>query len=65
MGVARALINWCDAKFKEALNEEDNRKANVKVFASGTVEGFIDAAIVMYVPVLITCLYYKNRSAGK
>lgn len=65
MSVARALINWCDTKFNEALHEEDDHKADRKAFASGVVEGFVDAAIVMYVPVLIACYYYKNKAAGK
>ena len=55
MGIARSLINWCDNKFKEALREEDDRTAGRKAFASGAVEGFMDAAIVMYIPVVIAC----------
>ena len=65
MNVTRALINWCDTKFKEAVHEKDGRKADAKAFASGAVEGFMDAAIIMYVPVLIACYYYKNKAAGK
>lgn len=65
MEVTRRLINWCDAKFNEALDEKDDRKASVKAFTSGAVEGFMDAAIVMYVPVLIMCHYYMNKAAKK
>lgn len=65
MNVTRKLINWCDTKFKDALHEEDTHKADAKAFASGAVEGFMDAAIVMYIPVLIACFYYKNKSVGK
>lgn len=61
MGVTRAMINWCDRKFGESLHEEDDRKANTKAFVSGAVEGFMDAAIVMYVPVLIACYVYKGK----
>lgn len=65
MNVTRGLLAWCDTKFKEALHEEDDRKAGAKAFASGAVEGFMDAAIIMYAPVLIACFYYKNKAAGK
>ena len=65
MRVTRRLINWCDTKFNEAVHEENDRKANVKAFTSGAVEGFMDAAIVLYVPVVIMCHYYMNKAAKK
>lgn len=63
--IARSMIEWCDTKFKEALHEEDDRKANKKAFASGAVEGFMDAAIVMYVPVLIACYVWQYKANKK
>ena len=65
MGVARCLIDWCDTKFNEALHEEDDRKAGKTAFASGAVEGFMDAAIVMYVPVLIACYVWQYKANKK
>lgn len=65
MDITRALINWCDTKFKEALHEEDDRKGNAKACISGAVEGYMDAAIVMYVPVLIACCYWKHKALKK
>ena len=65
MNVTRVLINWCDKRFNDALDEEDERKANVKAFTSGAVEGFMDAAIVWFVPVLISCFVYKHKAAKK
>lgn len=67
MDVTRKLIKWCDTKFNEALHEEDDRRANAKAFASGAVEGLMDAAVMLYVPLLITCYYYyyKCKSARK
>ena len=65
MGVARYLINWCDNKFNEALDEEDDRKAGGKAFASGAVEGFMDAAIVMYIPVVIACYVLQHKANKK
>ena len=65
MGVARGLIKWCDKTFKDALHEEDERKAYGKAFASGAVEGIMDAAIVMYIPVLIACCVWKDKANKK
>lgn len=65
MGITRGLIEWCDKAFNEALQEEDDRKAGKKAFASGAVEGFMDAAVMLYVPLLITCYVYKHKLEKK
>lgn len=65
MGIMRGIIEWCDNKLNEALEEEDDRKAYRKAAASGAVEGFCDAAIIMYVPVVIACYVYQHKLAKK
>lgn len=60
-GVTRKLIDWCDTKFDEAVKEDCGRKA----FMSGAVEGFMDAAIVMYVPVTIACYIWQTKATKK
>ena len=65
MGIARSLINWCDTKFNEALHEEDDRKAARKAVASGAVEGFMDAAVLMYIPVVIACYVWQSKANKK
>ena len=62
MGVTRKIIKWCDNKYNEALLEEDNRKAGTKAFVSGCVEGFADAAIVLYPVVVIACHIWKYKA---
>ena len=61
LNITRTIMDWCDTKFEEALHEEDERKANRKAFVSGAVEGFMDAAVLMYVPVVIACYVYKGK----
>ena len=65
MGIMRGVIEWCDNKMEEAFEEENERKAYGKAAASGAVEGFCDAAIIMYVPVLIACWVYQTKLAKK
>ena len=65
MGIARSVIKWCDNKFNEALYEEDERKAGKKAFASGAVEGFVDAAVIMYIPLVIACYVWQNKADKK
>lgn len=59
--VTRKLIDWCDTKFDESIREDSGRKA----FMSGAVEGFMDAAIVMYVPVTIACYIWQAKATKK
>ena len=65
MGIMRGIIEWCDNKMEEAFEEDNERKAYGKAAASGAVEGFCDAAIIMYVPVLIACWVYQAKLAKK
>lgn len=61
MGVTRKVINWCDRKYAEAVQEDSGRKA----FVSGVVEGFIDAAIVLYIPVCIVNYILQKETLEK
>lgn len=65
MGVMRNIIEWCDKKMDDAYEETDERKAYGKAFASGIVEGACDAAVIMYVPVLIACYFWQNKATKK
>lgn len=60
-GVTRKLTNWCDTKFDEAVKEDCGRKA----FMSGVVEGFMDAAIIMYIPVTIAAYIWQAKATKK
>lgn len=53
--IMRGIIDWCDNKMHESIEEDNDRKAAL----SGFVEGFCDGAIIMYVPVLISCFVYQ------
>ena len=61
MGITRKIIGWCDKKFAESL-AEDNVK---KVFLSGFVEGLVDGAVLMYIPVTIACHIWKKKALDK
>lgn len=60
-GLNRTILNWCDKTFEKAL-EEDNQK---KVVLSGFVEGVIDGALIMYIPVTIACFVWKKKALKK
>lgn len=63
MGIMRNIIKWCDDKMEQAYEETDDRRAYGKAVMSGFVEGFCDAAVVMYPVVLIACYVYQAKAA--
>lgn len=65
MGVMRNIIEWCDKKMDDAYDETNERKAGAKAFASGFVEGACDAAVILYVPVLIACYVWQAKALKK
>ena len=60
MSVTRAIINWCDKKYEEAVDEGNGTKA----FVAGVVEGFVDGSVLFYVPACIA-LYVTGRISSK
>lgn len=60
----RTIIKKCDKMTEEAYYEPNQVKASVKAGVGGFVEGFCDGALMMYFPLLITCVYagYKLRN---
>ena len=65
MGIMRGIINWIDGKMDEAYAETNGRKAMGKAALSGAVEGFCDAAILMYIPVTIAGYIWMKKANEK
>ena len=59
--MVRQILKWRDKKFEE-LDETNDKYAYAKAFGLGAIEGWIDASVLMYVPVLIACYYWKSKS---
>lgn len=66
MGVTRKLLEISDRKLKEALVENKSSIAFLsRAFLSGAIEGFMDAAVVMYVPVCAAVWIAVIKNAKK
>lgn len=63
--IMRSIIEWCDKKFEESIEEVDERKGTQKAALSGFVEGLGDGAIIMYVPLVIACFIYQAKLKDK
>lgn len=61
MGITRGIIDWIDKKFAEAIDEDDERKGMQKAALSGAVEGYLDAAVLMYPVVVLACYVYQSK----
>lgn len=51
MGITKAILEWCEDLYDDAVREDNGWKA----FLSGAVEGLVDNAIIWYIPLLIAC----------
>ena len=45
--LARTLLEWCDNKNREAVQENQVNKAIGKTAISGAVEGFVDGTVAV------------------
>ena len=59
----KRLLDWNEEKFEEL----DGRKPKdvVKAFGSGMIDGFVDSAVVLFIPVLVSAYYWKNKAEKK
>lgn len=65
MTIARSILKFGDKLTEEAYAEEDSKKAGVKAFTAGALEGAIDAAVVCYPLLLAGCYYWKKQALKK
>lgn len=61
MGMTRMIADWIDNKMDEAYDEPNTRKGMAKAALAGAVDGYVYAAAIAYIPVLIACYVYKAK----
>jgi hypothetical protein len=62
--ITRKAINKCDTLMEEAYGAKNNFIAYGKAILSGAIEGYCNAAIIMY-PVVLWACYYGAKEATK
>lgn len=60
----RGILAKVDDIF-DNIDMENDKHPLLKAFGCGAVEGYMDAAIVMYIPVLISAFYWKHKANNK
>ena len=66
-GITMTLVKKVLNKTDEVFNniDENDKHPMVKAFGCGAVDGFIDAAVLMYIPLVIGCTYWRRRATKK
>lgn len=59
MSVVKRLLDWNQKKFDE-IDVENDKHWQAKSFASGAIEGFVDASVVLF-PVMVAATYYWRK----
>lgn len=63
-GLTKKLLDWKEDRFDE-IDVINDKHPYLKAFGCGAIEGCIDAAVVMYIPVLIAAYYWKHKATKK
>ena len=58
------LLDWNNEKFDE-IDATKDKHPNLKAAGTGAVKGYIDAAVIMYIPALILVYYWKHKATKK
>ena len=53
--LTRTLLEWCDKKQEEAIEEDTLNKAVSKASVSGAIEGFVDASVAIGMTCVAIC----------
>lgn len=64
--ITRKVLNWTERKFNEIANRDENIKSKmIKGFGLGSIEGFIDGALIGFPILFVTCLIRCHKNKNK
>lgn len=64
MTMTRTILDWTKKNYDE-IDCENNKHPYLKAVGLGAIEGAIDGAVLMYVPVLISCYLWRKKAKQK
>lgn len=62
--IAKKILNWNEERFNN-IDTENDRHPLLKSFGCGVVEGFIDSAVMFYIPMIIVAYVWKHKALKK
>ena len=62
--ITKQILDLSEEKIDE-IDVEKDKHPYLKAFGIGAIEGAIDSAVLMYIPVLIACFIWKHRALNK
>lgn len=62
--LVKKILDWTEEETTN-LDPTNDSKACIKAFGLGAIEGLIEGAVLMYVPVLIAAYSWKRKATKK
>lgn len=62
--IIHKVLDWTDDKMNQ-LDPETDKHAYAKSFGLGCIDGFIDSAVIWYLPLIVLCYYWKGKAEKK
>lgn len=62
--ITKNILDWTEEKFDE-IDVVEDKHPFLKAFGLGAIQGAIDGAVFMYIPVLIGCYIWKHKALKK
>ena len=62
--IVKKVLDWNEEKIDE-IDVTEDKHPYLKAFGHGAIDGFVDAAVLMYIPVLIAAYYWKRKAEQK
>lgn len=64
MNSIRKILGWTEETMNQ-LDLETDKHAYAKAFGLGCIDGFIDSAVIWYLPLIVLCYYWKGKAEKK
>lgn len=64
MNSIRKILGWTEETMNQ-LDPETDKHAYAKAFGLGCIDGFIDSAVIWYLPLIVLCYYWKGKAEKK
>ena len=62
--IVKRLLDWNEEKIDE-IDVTEDKHPYLKAWGHGAIDGFVDAAVIWYIPVLIAAYYWKHKAEKK
>lgn len=62
--MVKKVLDWNEKKIDE-IDVTKDKHPYLKAWGHGAIEGFVDSAVIWYIPLLMTAYYWKRKAEEK